>query len=440
MSIRTYAVKGRGRLREHLDQPMRRTSYHLLTNAALSSSLGFLYWLVAARLFPAEVVGRAGALVSAMALFALIGQLNLSGALMRFLPVAGKRRSRLIVGTYLVAVAVAMTSAIVTLSIIKVVDPRSSLNLPVGDAVVLCVSVGLWVIFILEDNVLIGLLRTQWIPIENSTFGIAKILLLAVFAVCLPRSAMALFVTSVLPLVVICPIINALIFRVAIPRARAGDPAHLKPNFSGFRKFVIGDAAGGLLFQGWSNVLPILVAVMLGGAANALFYVAFLISTTLDLLPATLTSALVVEAASTPDRAQELVRSTVRRMAWMLAGAVTLGVVLAPWLLRLYGGHYSNGTLLLRILLLSSIAKASIVLFLGICRIEGRTHLGAAAWGAVFASVIILSIVLGRTDGVNGVGFAVLLSTGWVGVFCAVGTMRYLRRAPVRPQSVLTQD
>jgi len=233
--------------------------------------------------------------------------------------------------------------------------------------------------------------------------------------------------TSVLPLLLICPVINLLIFKVAIPRARATDEPSRLPDFSGFRRFVIGDAAGGLLFQGWSNLLPIVVIVTLGGAANALFYVAFLISTTLDLLPTTLTAALVVEASSSRSKARELVGSTMRRMIWMVAIAVTVGVALAPALLRLYGGHYVEGTLLLRLLLISSIPKASIVLFVGICRIEGRTHLAPVAWGAVFVSVIVLSLLLGRMYGVNGVGVAVLLSTGWVGGLCAWGTARYLK-------------
>jgi O-antigen/teichoic acid export membrane protein len=406
---------------------MHRATYHLLTNAVFSSALGFLYWLVAARVFPAEVVGRAGALVSAMALFALIGQLNLSGALMRFLPVAGERRKKLVVGTYSVAVAVAVLSAVLTLLLISVIDPRSSLHLPLADALIFCVSVGFWVIFILEDNVLIGLRRTAWVPVENATFGVSKIVLIGVFATAFHKSTVSLFLTSVLPLLLICPVINLLIFKVAIPRARATDEPSRLPDFSGFRRFVIGDAAGGLLFQGWSNLLPIVVIVTLGGAANALFYVAFLISTTLDLLPTTLTAALVVEASSSRSKARELVGSTMRRMIWMVAIAVTVGVALAPALLRLYGGHYVEGTLLLRLLLISSIPKASIVLFVGICRIEGRTHLAPVAWGAVFVSVIVLSLLLGRMYGVNGVGVAVLLSTGWVGGLCAWGTARYLK-------------
>ena len=55
----------------------------------MTAVLGFAYWIIAARLFSTYAVGIAGALVSATTLFSGLGQLNLSGMLMRFLPRAG---------------------------------------------------------------------------------------------------------------------------------------------------------------------------------------------------------------------------------------------------------------------------------------------------------------------------------------------------------------
>jgi hypothetical protein len=75
--------------------PLSRGGLALLVNTAVTGILGFGYWLIAARLFSTYAVGVAGALVAAATLFSGIGQLNLSGMLMRFLPTAEEKSRRL---------------------------------------------------------------------------------------------------------------------------------------------------------------------------------------------------------------------------------------------------------------------------------------------------------------------------------------------------------
>jgi hypothetical protein len=76
--------------------PLSRGGLALMVNTAVTGILGYGYWIIAARLFSTYTVGIAGALASAATLFAGIGQLNLSGMLMRFLPTAGGK-SRMLV-------------------------------------------------------------------------------------------------------------------------------------------------------------------------------------------------------------------------------------------------------------------------------------------------------------------------------------------------------
>ena len=83
--------------------PLSRGGMALLVNTGLTGVLGFVYWIIAARLFSTRAVGVAGALVAAATLFSGIGQLNLSGMLMRFLPKAGGKSRRLVLMSYVFA-------------------------------------------------------------------------------------------------------------------------------------------------------------------------------------------------------------------------------------------------------------------------------------------------------------------------------------------------
>src|SRR5690348_11536423 len=70
-------------VRRQWSDPLSRGGLALLINTALTGVLGFGYWIMAAHLFSTYAVGVAGALVAATTLFSGIGQLNLSGMLMR---------------------------------------------------------------------------------------------------------------------------------------------------------------------------------------------------------------------------------------------------------------------------------------------------------------------------------------------------------------------
>ena len=74
------------RTRAHLSEPLFRNAYSLMVNSIMSSGLGLVFWIVAARMYPSETVGRDSAMVAAMVTLSTICQLNLGNAIPRFMP------------------------------------------------------------------------------------------------------------------------------------------------------------------------------------------------------------------------------------------------------------------------------------------------------------------------------------------------------------------
>src|SRR5687768_6815166 len=64
--------------------PLTRNGYALAVNAALTSALGLLFWVLAARLYPADEVGIGSALISSLITLSAAAQLNLGNVLVRF--------------------------------------------------------------------------------------------------------------------------------------------------------------------------------------------------------------------------------------------------------------------------------------------------------------------------------------------------------------------
>ena len=66
-----------------------RNAIYLMLNSAMYGLTGFFFWIVAARLYPPEVVGLASSVIAAIGLLSLLSTLGLDYGLLRFLPAAG---------------------------------------------------------------------------------------------------------------------------------------------------------------------------------------------------------------------------------------------------------------------------------------------------------------------------------------------------------------
>ena len=149
----------------------------LLVNTGLTAVLGFGYWLIAARLFSTNDVGIAGALVAATTLFAGLGQLKISSGMSDgFLPTAEGKSRRLVLLAYAYAASVSASLAAISLVGIRIFASPSWLCVSTqSNSTGFVLAVAATAIFTIQDSVLIGLRRAVWVPVENGTFGVAKI-------------------------------------------------------------------------------------------------------------------------------------------------------------------------------------------------------------------------------------------------------------------------
>src|SRR5215212_5401236 len=92
----------------HVTVPLYRNGYALILSSTTTSALGLVYWVLAARFYPTEVVGVNSAILSAMMFLSLVAQMNLGGMLIRFVPSAGWVTRRLIAWAYAASVLAAL--------------------------------------------------------------------------------------------------------------------------------------------------------------------------------------------------------------------------------------------------------------------------------------------------------------------------------------------
>ncbi|MFF9017924.1 lipopolysaccharide biosynthesis protein [Streptomyces sp. NPDC014870] len=405
---------------------MFRNAYALMLSTGVSAALGLGFWLVAARYYSEEAVGQGSAAIAAQRLLASITATTMIGAVVRYVPRAGRATGPLVGRIYLVSsIVVALACGVFLLTL----DWWGPSYAPLGS-----LSAGLfftascvgWALLTLQDGVLTGLRRAFWVPIGNAGFSIGKLLLLAAFATTMPVlgvfvSWSAAIALSVVPL-------GWLVFRRLIPRQARADRDREPPGMREIGRFMAGDSVGALFSLAMINLLPVMVAVRFDAAHNAFFYTAYTVGGTMEFMAINMASSLTAHASHSPESLAEGVRGALRRMALLLVPVVLVLVVFAPYILAPFGPDYAeHGTTVLRLLAAAALPRVAVELYIGVLRVQGRTGALAALQGAMCVLVLGSAALLLGPVGISGAGLAMLGSMTLMAAASAPGLRRALK-------------
>jgi len=415
-------------LRRELSVPLYRNAYALMANTAGNSILGLLYWVLAARTFPDAAVGRGNALIALMMLVSTFTQLNWSGALIRFLPRAGRSAQRMLVTAYVMATALAAVAAAAVMAYCHFARaPDDPLYVSTGVAVWFVVSTMAWSVFNLQDAALTGLRSAVWVPLENGLYGLVKLVLLVVVA----RSSLSegVFASWTVPVIALLVPVKLLLFRRILPRLATAQPdAQQMPARGVLARYMAGDYAAQAFTQLSSTFLAVLVVSLLGAAQGAYYLPAQTAFAAMGMLATAITSSLVVEAARDEAATHRLARAMLRRICVLVLPAGAFVALAAPWLLELFGSQYrAAATTVLQLMMLSLLPRVPVALYVTKCRLENRTGMLALLQGTQAALVVGGTAVFAPTAGLVAVGWSVVAAEVVPALLVARPVARWLR-------------
>ncbi|MFJ8662151.1 lipopolysaccharide biosynthesis protein [Streptomyces sp. NPDC093795] len=389
------------------DGSMFRNAYALMLSTGVSAALGLGFWLVAARYYSEEAVGQGSAAIAAQRMLASLTATTLTGAVVRYVPRAGRATGPLVTRLYLVSTLVVGVACGVFLLTLDWWGPSYAPLGTLSAGIFFTASSIGWALLTLQDGVLTGLRQAIWVPAGNAVFTVGKLVLLILFAAALP--ALGVFVSwsaaialSVLPL-------GWLVFRRLIPRQARADRDREPPSMREIGRFMAGDSVGAFFSLIMINLLPVMVAVRFDAAHNAFFYTAYTLGGTMEFMAINMATSLTAHASHSPESLAEGVRGSLRRMTLLLVPVVLVLVVFAPLVLAPFGGDYAEqGTTVLRLLAAAALPRVAVELYIGVLRVQGRTGVLAALQGAMCVLVLGSAALLLGPYGIAGAGWAVL--------------------------------
>jgi O-antigen/teichoic acid export membrane protein len=373
--------------------------------------LGFVFWLLATRLFSPDEVGIAAGAVSGMMLCALLALLGVGSAFIARYPKTPRRPGPLLDTAFSVVAAAALVIA--GLFLLLASGAFHELNVVASIPLYAFLFFAAAVLGALAgflDEVSAALLRGDQAFMRGIVFGLVAITSLVALDVFFgASSSMAIFSPWVIAGVAINALGAVQLWRTLSryryrPRVRVRLARQLMrvgiPNHA----LTLAGRAPGLIF-------PILVLETFSSTANAHWYAAWMLAMVVYTIADRVGLTLFAELSHRPDELSDGVRRALKSALGLgLAAAAGLAATANLVLGILGGGYASGGAAPLRVLVIAIVPLAFIQVYFATCRATGSLREAILTGTLAGAAGVGLAVPVGSAYGLVGVALAWLLS------------------------------
>lgn len=377
--------------------PLYKNSIYISLASLTTAVAGFLFWAIAARLYPAEDVGVASAIVSALNLTFQLSMLGMNFAIIRFYPEYKEK---------------AVSSALLVTGVASVV-----LSIAYGLLMLNSESfkefgwdfLGLFVLFSVIGT-FYNVLSTYAIARRQAEHAFLQNLLFA------GRFVFLVFLTSLGVLGIISSFGLGLILAVGYAVVMVGIPT-IKIDREFIREafnFSVGNYLANIANIAPNYLMPTLVLNMLGKEEAAYFYMAFSIGNLILFVPNAINTSFFVEGS----HGLKNMRRTLKK-AITFSYAYLIAAIIGVWsfggyVLRFFGEGYVGGLPLLRLMAFGGFLVVVVNFALTVLNIQKKVK-DIVAINTLKAVLFLgLSYLLVPKMGIMGVGL------GWIGAYLGV--------------------
>lgn len=337
-----------GEAREVIRDPLYRGSLVLLVNTGSIAVLGFAFWTLAARNYPAAAVGTLSGLSSGIGLLCGLASLGLPNMITRHLASSDSPRGLLVIAVAAITALGGALCAIVILGLGRFLP--ASLHLQENGRFA-ALFTALVILASLNNTMNAGLvaLRAPQAVLWTNLAGAITKLVALVLLTSLRSSGLVISFSLGLML---STVLSVPPLGVKAPRGNG-----LGGSFGIFREYLAATVNNyiatifGILP---STVVPLVVIAERGVAQAAPFALAFLVAGFLNTIPATTSQVLFAEASRRGVAMGGELRKAIHAIYALLIPVLIITVAAAPFIMHVFGASYAaEGTSSLRILSLT---------------------------------------------------------------------------------------
>ncbi|MEK7587096.1 MAG: oligosaccharide flippase family protein [Patescibacteria group bacterium] len=329
------------------DSQFRNSTYIILATAVMSA-FGFVFWIIASRLYTPAEIGLATSLISVTSLLTTFSLFGLNNVIIRFLPTSSDRNRLISTALVVTSLGSVLTGILFLLWAHVVHNPVIQLGAFSVVAPIFIALIFLQTTGIILDSVFVAERNAKYILFKNSLFSIAKIALPFLFFALgsigiIYSITIAALLAWLAGLFWVIIIIN---FKFIFFKIKA---------LTGMRRFATGNYLGNLFGALPTSLLPLIIVSRLGAQEAAYFYMPMMIITLINVIPSANAQSLFAEASNNEKELAAHLRKALRYLFLVLTPAVITVGIFGHLILGFFGPEYTEtGTRVLQILAIAS--------------------------------------------------------------------------------------
>jgi O-antigen/teichoic acid export membrane protein len=397
-----------------------------MITTVINSVFGFIFWLVAAHLFRAEIVGVTAALVSASTIVILLSTLGVNGMLILSMPTQKSAEGWSITFWAGIATAVFLSLALGCATIILLplfARDLDSLHLFSYATLFAVVTVG-GTVGIVLDNVFIAERAAGNMVIRNTIVSASKVLIVVLLMLVVGHSALNLLGAWAVASVVGVGFGTYLLIRRRSP-LRPSHPSALMRTALGLRSRLAGIQLVGMGSALLPYIVPLLVTARLSASENAYFYTTWMMAGIFLIISPSVSLALFAEGAHSPHELLGKARAALGVIGAMVIPCLVAVFFVGGYMLSVFGAAYEqHGVGLLRIALVASIPDAITNVYVAVLIVQARLAVAATLNVTMGLGIVGLSWLFLPSIGISAVGWSFLVMQLCGCVFVVIDLLR----------------
>jgi O-antigen/teichoic acid export membrane protein len=367
-------------------------------------SVGFFFWMAAARIYSVGDVGLTTALIASQSLITLFSLFGFDFSLIRFLPTSNKRK---VYNTCLVITSVfSIIISVLYISCIEIISPELVFLQKHKLAAFFLLFSLLNTITLINGNALLALRKGGEFLVQNILLAL-RIPLLFILA---SLKSYGIFASMGLAYL-FSTTFGIFMLNKLIGVHIQADKHFIRKSF----KFSIWNYLSNILANVPSLIMPVMILNLLGNAEAAKYYIAAAIANFVLIIPDAIGISLFVEGSHGENLKKMLIKSA-SAIALCMVPLVIMIYFMGNTLLGFFGKDYIEAYGLLKLLVLSSFFVTIYMLFLPIQNIKMKPQ-RITLLNSLRASLLLsLSYTFIKKLGITGYGYAWMITYGILGL------------------------
>lgn len=317
------------------DDSLFRNSIYLMLSTGVMAGFGFIFWIIATRLYTPEQIGYATALISTTVLISSFSLLGFNTALIKYLPQA--KNPNVVINTAMSAVAITTiaVSTIYLLNLNHLATQFQTLTNELTYAFLFIIFIIMVSLNTLTDSVFIAYRLSKYNLIIYTFFGLVKII-------------SPLFLISYGSYGIFFSYIGSVVISLALSiyfmKKKCGYKVQIvtdKKTAKKMASFSLANYAASFMYGFPTLIMPTIIVGKLGTTQSAHFYMASTIATLLYVIPQATTQSLFAEGSHNKRDFVALVKNTFRLIGLMIIPAIIILLFFGNFILLIFGKEYS---------------------------------------------------------------------------------------------------